>query len=130
MNDSLPTSSRPSAHVDHAHVVTTWLTAFEDALSAADESALANLIEKDGHWRDVLAFTWHLTPCKGAQSIARGLLDRRDSVEPRNFELSPERSSPRKVARLGRGVHRSHLSIQHPIWTGRRCCKTYRSRCG
>ena len=51
MNDSLPTSSRPSAHVDHAQVVTTWLTAFEDALSAADESALANLIEKDGHWR-------------------------------------------------------------------------------
>ena len=102
MNDSLPTSSRPSAPVDHAQVVTTWLAAFEDALSAADESSLANLIEEDGHWRDVLAFTWHLTPCKGAHNIARGLLERRDSVEPKNFELSPERSSPRKVARLGR----------------------------
>ncbi len=83
-------------------VVSAWLGAFEAALTSGDEARLKGLIEDDGHWRDVLAFTWHMTPRTGAPEIAHGLLARQQAVKAQRFEVSPDRTPPRRVKRVGR----------------------------
>lgn len=83
-------------------IVATWLAAFERALQTEDEAAIAALFETDGNWRDVLAFTWHLTPRVSADAIARGLVARQPAVRAHGFEVSPGRTPPRQVKRLGR----------------------------
>lgn len=83
-------------------IVTGWLQAFEAALASGDEAQVAALLTDDGNWRDVLAFTWHLLPRVGAQTIAAGFVERQPAVQARNFEINPNRTPPRHVKRLGR----------------------------
>ena len=82
--------------------VTAWLHAFESALKRGEPTELSALFESDGNWRDVLAFTWHLTAKVGGDAIAQGLLARQPAVAASGFELSTERTPPRRVKRLGR----------------------------
>ena len=53
--------------------VADWLHQFEVALAATDFEAAAALFVADGHWRDVLAFTWHLRTFTGRNAIGRAL---------------------------------------------------------
>ena len=82
--------------------VTAWLRAFEAALASRDEQEVASLLTEDGNWRDVLAFTWHLVPRVGARSIAEGLVARQPAVNAGGFAISPHRTPPRRVKRVGR----------------------------
>ncbi len=77
-----------------------WLSRFETALTACDANKLSDCFTKDGNWRDVLAFTWHLTPFVGASQIGTGLVERQPSVLAHKFEINPDRSEPRRVTRL------------------------------
>ena len=45
-----------------------WLAAFETALAFRDAARIGALFHEDCHWRDVLAFTWNLTPVAGRVS--------------------------------------------------------------
>ena len=50
-----------------------WLAAFEKALVSRDVARIGALFHRDCHWRDVLAFTWHLTPVAGRDNVATRL---------------------------------------------------------
>lgn len=102
MNFIDPNSVDDSGDSEPAEIVRTWLGAFEAALARNDEDGIAALFEEAGHWRDILAFTWHLTPREGAREIARSLVARQPAVVARAFDLGPDRTPPRRVSRLGR----------------------------
>ena len=79
-----------------------WLADFEAALTARDMAALAALFHADSHWRDILAFTWHMTPVAGADAIAQRLAAEQAQTGARHFHLpSANRRAPRQVKRLG-----------------------------
>ena len=90
--------------IDHPGIsaAITWLAGFEAALTHQDADAAAALFLADGHWRDVLAFTWELTTTSGAAGIAAVLQDAIARTQPRAFRLEPDRSPPRRVTRAGR----------------------------
>ena len=46
--------------VSPLEVATNWLHTFETALVAEDMKAVAEMFLLDGHWRDLVAFTWHI----------------------------------------------------------------------
>ncbi|HEX4893100.1 MAG TPA: monooxygenase, partial [Hyphomicrobiaceae bacterium] len=96
--DQATIEKRTAAAADRA--VARWLAAFEDALAKADTKGLAALFVPDSHWRDVLAFTWHITPTVGVQAIAQKLADRQATTRAQNFTLAKGRTPPRKVRRL------------------------------
>ena len=83
-------------------IVTEWLNAFDAALQPGDTAALSALFVEDSNWRDVLAYTWHLTPFVGREAIVEGLTARQGAVQAEGFEINPERAAPRRVKRLGR----------------------------
>lgn len=96
MNDARPGSSDPAL----ATIAAGWLVAFEHALAHADAGTLPGLFADDGHWRDLLAFTWNIQQRSGRKAIAEALMAA--STEPRRFRLADRRTAPRIVQRVGR----------------------------
>ena len=79
-----------------------WLSAFGTALSTADAGALASLMHPDSHWRDLLAFTWHISTVSGPDDISTALADSADDLEPQSFSIDYDAAPPRMVMRGGR----------------------------
>lgn len=73
---------------------TAWLGGFEAGLAAGDVSAS---FQPEGHWRDVLAFSWEIRTTSGGGAIAAALR----GAGAGNFRLDPSRSGPRRVLRAG-----------------------------
>lgn len=83
------------------HVAATWLEAFESALAAGDAQQISALFHADCHWRDILAFTWHLTPVAGHAEVAARLAKAQGRTRAHGFHLPADRRPPRNVKRLG-----------------------------
>jgi putative flavoprotein involved in K+ transport len=85
----------PSRAVDR------WLADFETAVSGPDPSALESLFLRDSHWRDLLAFTWHVRTVSGLTNIVEALKEHGPGAKPRDFETDRGRTPPRLVTRAG-----------------------------
>ena len=115
MNYSDLASVKARDDVKTQETVSTWLGAFERALVSGDEQAIASLFELEGNWRDVVAFTWHLSPCVGANEIAKRLVSRQSAVGAEGFKVSPTRTPPRRVKRLGRDCIEAIFSFETKV---------------
>jgi putative flavoprotein involved in K+ transport len=89
-----------------------WLTRFEAALGASDSAALAGMFLPESYWRDMLAFTWAITPHEGRADIVEGLCRAQAGVNARNFEIAQDRKAPRRIHRLGRDVIEAIFSFE------------------
>ena len=89
---------------DVQQVARRWLTAFDKALRAQNAAAAAALFLPDGHWRDVLAFTWRLQTVSGAAAIENGFRDTLAEARPRALRYPEGRTAPRRVRRAGRDI--------------------------
>ncbi len=97
MNDS----GHQGGSAPRAAATTAWLGAFEDALARRDAPAATGLFLPDGHWRDVLAFTWQPQTVSGAPAIEEALRRTLAETRPAGFRPHPGRTPPRKVVRAG-----------------------------
>jgi hypothetical protein len=77
-----------------------WLAAFERALGSRDVAQIGALFHHDCHWRDILAFTWHLTPVEGQQNVAMRLAMEQKNTAAHGFHVPSDRRPPRRVKRL------------------------------
>ena len=78
-----------------------WLAGFEAALASRDVARIGALFHPDCQWRDILAFTWHITPTEGQNSVATRLAHEQLRTIARGFHLPQDRRPPRRVTRLG-----------------------------
>lgn len=78
-----------------------WLGQLDAALHDASKAAVASLFASDGHWRDLLAFTWSITPRQGAEDIAALMVAKQASTAARAFAIAEGRTPPRRVQRAG-----------------------------
>ncbi len=106
MNDSAHQGFTPQA------AVTAWLGAFEEALGRRDAASAAGLFLPNGHWRDVLAFTWRLNTVSGAPSIEEALRRTLAETKPAGFRPHPGRTPPRKVVRAGAEVVEAFFAFE------------------
>jgi ketosteroid isomerase-like protein len=86
---------------DAAEAAARWLADFEAALQRRDAAAAAALFLPDGHWRDIIAFTWHIATVSGADRIRGALTETVARTQPKRFRVDPERTPPRWVSRAG-----------------------------
>jgi cation diffusion facilitator CzcD-associated flavoprotein CzcO len=84
-----------------ATIANHWLARFEHALAEGDRALLEPLFHHDGHWRDVLAFTWRIGTVSGPKAIAAGLREHAGRAKPAGFQTDPDRTPPRHVTRAG-----------------------------
>ena len=91
--------SRPRHDVQDAAV--SWLKSFGSALQSGDVAGAARHFAREGHWRDVLAFTWRIGTATGADAIEAALAPTLARTRPANFHMPAERSPARRVKRAG-----------------------------
>jgi cation diffusion facilitator CzcD-associated flavoprotein CzcO len=111
MNQIIPIATE----VDH---VQRWIGAFEAALQQRDPQAMAALFVADSHWRDLLAFTWNITPHGGAEAIAAALCQAQGATKASNFHIAADRTPPRRVRRLGVEVIEAILGFETALGRG------------
>ncbi len=78
-----------------------WLASFEPALLARDTAQIGALFHEECHWRDILAFTWHLSAFAGRDEVAARLVAEQGRIGAHGFHLPRNRKAPRRVKRLG-----------------------------
>ena len=78
---------RPSVQSETA-LVEQWLDRFNAALQSASTASVASLMAPNGHWRDLFAFTWSITPCEGADAIAALLVAKQAVTKARGFAIA------------------------------------------
>lgn len=88
-------------NIDPREAVTRWLKDFEAALAKQDVDAATALFLGDGHWRDLVAFTWHIQTMSGAGGIKAMLRDKLPTLKPSKFRIAEKRTEPRLVRRAG-----------------------------
>lgn len=93
-------------------LVAKWLAAFEEALTACDAQALSACFMEQSHWRDMLAFTWSITPHEDRDSLVGTLIRQQPKVQARNFEVAKDRTPPRRVTRTGLEVIEAIFSFE------------------
>jgi len=92
---------KPVDVVDLPKAAAAWLASFEEALRHGQATDAAHMFVPDGHWRDVLAFTWHLQTMSGQPAIAATLNQTLNSVRPSGLRVAAGRTAPRRVVRAG-----------------------------
>jgi putative flavoprotein involved in K+ transport len=68
--------------------VTTWLSAFDDALTAGDPAVAAALFHPNCYWRDLVAFTWNIKTLEGRAAITEMLGETLPRVQPGNWVIT------------------------------------------
>jgi cation diffusion facilitator CzcD-associated flavoprotein CzcO len=97
---------------------TTWLDAFDAALSRRDTRTAAALFLPDGHWRDLVSFTWHILTMNGSAEIAATLDRTLPDIRPRHFRVAPGRVAPRLVNRAGVRTIEALFAFETAIGSG------------
>jgi cation diffusion facilitator CzcD-associated flavoprotein CzcO len=95
-----------------------WLGSFETALRDGNSKALAALFAADSHWRDLLAFTWSITPHRGAEEIAASLIRRQPQTQAHGFVIAEKRTPPRRVQRAGIDVIEAIVTFETGVGRG------------
>src|SRR3954469_23925971 len=72
----------PSAAVDQ------WLASFDEALTAGDPAAAAQLFLEDSYWRDLVAFTWNIKTVEGRDGVEAMLGATLAGAKPRNWRVT------------------------------------------
>ena len=100
-------------------LVEQWLARLESALQGERAPSVASLFAPDGHWRDLLAFTWSITPSRGAEKIAALMVAKQATTRARGFAIAPGRTPPRRAHRAGNevieGIFRFETEVGHGV---------------
>jgi putative flavoprotein involved in K+ transport len=85
-----PSRQEPSLHPTTPEArLAGWIADFAARLAARDTHGAAALFHQDGHWRDMLAFSWSIVTLDGPEPIARMLGECLDRIAPRDIRLDP-----------------------------------------
>ncbi|MBB5415795.1 flavin-containing monooxygenase [Paraburkholderia atlantica] len=95
-----------------------WLSSFDEALRGLDASALEALFIEDAHWRDLLAFTWTITPSDGRKAVVDRLLSEQPRVQAHGFRIAEGRTGPRRLTRAGVEVVEAIMHFETAVGRG------------
>ena len=118
MNYADATVLANSAIENEASLVRQWLATLETALRDGRRTAIAALFAPDSHWRDLLAFTWNLTPHIGVDQIAAAMVKAQTVVQARGFTIAKNSTAPRRVRRHGIDVIEAIFDFETAVGYG------------
>src|SRR5258706_3966174 len=95
-----------------------WLGQWDAALQSESRASVASLFAPDGHWRDLLAFTWSITPRQGAENIAALMVAKQGTAGARAFAIAEGRTPPRRIQRAGVDVIEGIFQFETKVGRG------------
>ena len=112
------TTNQPAVAQSEKEAVGQWLSKLDTALQSASRASVASLFAPDGHWRDLLAFTWSITPRQGAEDIAALMAAKQATAEAHAFAIAEGRTPPRRAHRAGIDVIEGIFQFETRIGRG------------
>src|SRR5258708_7506330 len=112
------TTNQPAIVQSEKELVGQWLAQLDVALQSGNRASVASLFAPDGHWRDLLAFTWTITPCQGAENIAVLMVAKQGTAGARAFAIAEGRTPPRRIQRAGLDVIEGIFQFETGIGRG------------
>lgn len=107
-----PAVASPDDHVER------WLARLEGGLRNRNRECVASLFAPDGHWRDLFAFTWNITPRHRPDAIAALLVAKQAIVQAHGFAIADGRTPPRRARRAGLDVIEAIFQYETAIARG------------
>lgn len=107
-----------NAAAKEAQAVRQWLQSLEAALRDGSAAAITALFVPDSHWRDLLAFTWNLTPHIGVEKIAAAMSKAQPTVQAHGFAIAKNRTPPRRTRRHGVEVIEAIFEFETAVGRG------------
>jgi cation diffusion facilitator CzcD-associated flavoprotein CzcO len=104
-------------HVDNVTVFdanaifASWLGRFAACLELRDAAGAAALFVPDGHWKDLLAFTWEHRLFSGRDAIADMLAITLDRIRPRKLSVAASRPAPVATRRSRQDVVEAYFDF-------------------
>ena len=92
-------ASDPFIGVDIKNAVANWLINFETAIRQNNADAVSLLFVENGHWRDLLAFTWHIRTVNGPSEIKAMIRETAINTGATEIKIAQHRTPPRVVDR-------------------------------
>ena len=74
-----------------------WLSRFDEALTAGDSAAAAELFLDDSFWRDLVAFTWNLKTVEGPAGVKDMLDHTLAHTKPRGWRTTEPPAERRRA---------------------------------
>lgn len=74
-----------------------WISSFNAALAKRDETALAEVLQPDSHWRNLGGISWPIRTFSGRDTITRELCQRAAEVGAADFKIDFDLLAPREV---------------------------------
>lgn len=99
-------------------LVEQWLGKLDAALQSASRASIASLFAPECHWRDLLAFTWSITPSRGAEDISALMVAKQAIAKTCGFTVAAGRTPPRRVQRAGIDVIESIFQFETEVGRG------------
>src|SRR5919106_146549 len=118
MDIANPQVLEKSAVRSEKELVEQWLEQLDVALQSESRTSVASLFAPDGHWRDLLAFTWSITPRQGAEDIATLMVAKQAIARARRFAIAEGRTPPRRVQRAGVDVIEGIFQFETEVGRG------------
>src|ERR1700685_194497 len=81
-----------------------WLRNFGEILGKYDIEQIAQMFDPDGHWKDILAFTWEHRTFSGRDRIKSAFAATVALAAPTRLRVATGRALPRLVKRSGKEV--------------------------
>ena len=81
-----------------------WMRAFDRALAARDDKAVAALFLSDSHWRNVFGLSWQLATFSGHEILSHEMCRHAAEVQAAGFRIDSAALTPRRAMVAGRDV--------------------------
>lgn len=101
-----------------AEAFTDWVARLDAAAARRDAAAMADLVDADGFWKDILALKWGYHSHVGRDEIIRALEAGFEHGSPHNFRVSTTRSAPRVVRRSAKTVIEAYFDFDTTYGSG------------
>ena len=112
-----PVVGKPAVRSEQG-LVEQWLAQLDVALQSESRTSVASLFAPDSHWRDLLAFTWSITPRQGAEDIAALMVAKQGTAGARAFAIAEGRTPPRRMQRAGIDVIQGIFQFETKVGRG------------
>src|SRR2546428_12374837 len=99
-------------------VFSNWLPKLSQVFEQCNSQAMANLFTEDGHWRDILSFTWEHRTFSGSQEIQSAFAQATHRIKAHQFRLAAGRTAPTRGRRMGREVIEGYFDFDTDIGHG------------
>ena len=94
----------PAVEETNRDIAERWVQAFDAALRARADTALAECFAADSHWRNLFGISWHFATFSGGEAVVRELLARAPGCGARDFAIDAALLAPRRAVVAGREV--------------------------